>query len=151
MIVSNVSYFTYWISELNRSTHSWPDLKHDKRKAIPNFQGSINVGFVNHYSREYKTLFEERAMTMHSPVKQHFALDLNYMSKQLKIAEKRQQHSLMAPRSPGKGFTKNLGHDLDQLTKQNSHEIYLSPHPSMTIMVQPNKIDYTERCKHEIQ
>ena len=44
-----------------------------------------------------------------------------------------------------KGFEKSLGHDLDQLTKGNHHEVNLSPYPSLTIMVQPNKIDYSKR------
>ena len=47
----------------------------------------------------------------------------------------------------GSSIKKDLGHDLDQLTKTNQHEVNLSPHPSLTIMVQPNKIDYAERCK----
>ena len=45
---------------------------------------------------------------------------------------------------------KDLGHDLYQLTQGNQHEVNLSPYPSLTIMVQPNKIDYTKRCKNVI-
>ena len=52
--------------------------------------------------------------------------------------------------STKKDARKGLGHDLDQLTKGNQHEVNLSPHPSLTIMVQPNKIDYTERSKYAI-
>ena len=47
--------------------------------------------------------------------------------------------------STTKNFRNDLGHDLDQLTKGNQLEVNLSPHPSLTIMVQPNKIDYTQR------
>ena len=47
-------------------------------------------------------------------------------------------------------FKKDLGHDLYQLTKGNMHEVNLSPYPSLTVMVQPNKIDYTKRCKNVI-
>ena len=45
---------------------------------------------------------------------------------------------------------KDLGHDLYQLTQGNQHEVNLSPYPSLTIMVQPNKIDYTERSMHRV-
>ena len=58
--------------------------------------------------------------------------------------------SQMHLRSTKKDARKGLGHDLDQLTKGNQHEVNLSPHPSLTIMVQPNKIDYTERSKYAI-
>ena len=47
-------------------------------------------------------------------------------------------------------FKKDLGHDLYQLTKGNQHEVNLSPYPSLTIMVQPNKIDYAERSMYAI-
>ena len=53
--------------------------------------------------------------------------------------------SQMHPRSTRLNVRKNLGHDLDQLTKGNQPESNISPHPSLTIMVQPNKIDYSER------
>ena len=53
-------------------------------------------------------------------------------------------------RSTKKDDRNNLGHDLDQLTKGNQHGAKLSPQPSLTIMVQPNKIDYTERSKYAI-
>ena len=52
--------------------------------------------------------------------------------------------------STKKDARKGLGHDLDQLTKGNQHEVNLSPHPSLTIMVQPNKIDYTERSMYRV-
>ena len=45
-------------------------------------------------------------------------------------------------------FKKDLGHDLYQLTKGNQLEVNLSPYPSFTIMVQPNKIDYTEQSMY---
>ena len=47
-------------------------------------------------------------------------------------------------------FKKDLGHDLYQLTQGNQHEVNLSPYPSLTIMVQPNKIDYTERSMYRV-
>ena len=50
--------------------------------------------------------------------------------------------------STTKNFRNDLGHDLDQLIKGNQLEVNLSPHPSLTIMVQPNKIDYTERSMY---
>ena len=53
-------------------------------------------------------------------------------------------------RSTKKDDRNNLGHDLDQLTKGNQHGAKLSPQPSLTIMVQPNKIDYTERSMYAI-
>ena len=59
------------------------------------------------------------------------------------IAEKHQKQ----PTISRNGSKKSLGNDLDQLTKDNHHELKLSPSPSLTLIVQPNKIDYTERSK----
>lgn len=61
------------------------------------------------------------------------------------IAEKLQKQ----PSISRNGSKKSLGNDLDQLTKDNHHELKLSPYPSLTLIVQPNKIDYTERSKFE--
>ena len=61
------------------------------------------------------------------------------------IAEKHQRQ----PNISRNGSKKSLGNDLDQLTKDNHHELKLSPYPSLTLIVQPNKIDYTERSKFE--
>ena len=67
-----------------------------------------------------------------------------------KLEDQSESNSIWQTVVKGSDFKKDLGHDLYQLTKGNKHEVNLSPYPSLTIMVQPNKIDYTERCMYAI-
>ena len=85
-------------------------------------------------------------MSVQSQKKQHPILNLysklsNFKPKSILVSQ-------MDPRSSRKNDRNDLGHDLDQLTKGNQHEVNLSPHPSLTVMVQPNKIDYSERSNN---
>ena len=104
--------------------------------------GRTKTGLMNLYSKEFNNQFDSRLQSVQSQEKQH--PNLNLYSK-TNFKPKSNFTSQMYPRSTRLNVRKNLGHDLDQLTKDNHHEVNLSPHPSLTIMVQPNKIDYTER------
>ena len=74
----------------------------------------------------------------------------NLFSKTKQSKNKSKSHNLSS--HSGQTFNKGLGHDLHQLTKGNYHEVNLSPNPSLTIMVQPNKIDYSRnRRQHDEQ
>ena len=106
------------------------------------------TGLINHYLRKHNDELEtiHSSPSIQNPEKQHPILDLYSKSKELKKGPNNQfRSSRMVSSSLNNGIKKDLGHDLDQLTKGNQHESNLSPHPSLTIMVQPNKIDYSER------
>ena len=103
------------------------------------------TGLMNLYSEAYNNEFDARLQSVQSQEKQHPILNLYSKTTQLDSKPKSIFTSQIHPRSTRPNVRKDLGHDLDQLTKRNQHESNLSPHPSLTIMVQPNKIDYTER------
>ena len=96
---------------------------------------------ITHYFRKYNNHLDARLMSIKS--QQPITSKTRQLGNTLKSTIKSQ----MYPKSSRKIVRKDLGHDLDQLTKGNQHEISLSPHPSLTIMVQPNKIDYSERSR----
>ena len=104
--------------------------------------GRTKTGLINLYSKEFNNQFDARLQSVQSQEKQHPILNL-YSKTNFK--PKSTFTSQMHPRSTRPNVRKELGHDLDQLTKRNQHESNLSPHPSLTIMVQPNKIDYSRR------
>lgn len=102
----------------------------------------------NNYLRKYNDELELRysSAQIQSQEKQHPILNLYSNTKQAKKETKSlSMSSRIFSSSSNKGLKKDLGHDLDQLTRNNQHEVNLTPHPSLTIMVQPNKIDYSER------
>ena len=105
---------------------------------------------MNLYSKEFNNQFDSRLQSVQSQEKQHPILNLYSKTKRLNFEPKSNSASQMYPRFSRKNVQNDLGHDLDQLTKGNQHEVNLSPHPSLTIMVQPNKIDYTERSMYAI-
>ena len=119
---------------------------------LENFQssrksnGRTKTGLMNLYSKKFKDDFDARLHSVQSQDKQHPIL--NYYSKTMQLNSKPKRtltSQIVHPRSTRTNVRKDLGHDLDQLTKHNQHELDLSPHPSLTIMVQPNKIDYSQR------
>ena len=104
---------------------------------------AINLSeLINHCSRKYNNQLKSRSISVQNQGKQS---SIPSTTKQLRNVPKSTFTSQMYPKSSRKFVRKDLGHDLDQLTKGNQHEASLSPYPSMTIMVQPNKIDYSER------
>ena len=120
-------------SRFKRSEYQYPELDHFKlsRKSI----GRKETILSNYFK-------DARLMNVQSQGNQHPILKLYSKSEQLSPKPKR---TFTSQRSTRKNPRKGLGHDLDQLTKGNHHELNLSPHPSLTVMVQPNKIDYSER------
>ena len=106
--------------------------------------GRTKTGLMNLYSNVFNNQFDARLQSVQSHEKQHPILNLYSKTTQLNSKPKSTFTSQVYPRSTKKDARKGLGHDLDQLTKRNQPESNLSPHPSLTIMVQPNKIDYSE-------
>ena len=135
-------------SRFDRNEERYPELHHLKlsRKSI----GMKETELMNLYSKEFNHKFDARFMSVKSQETQYPILDDFSKTKQLDFKPIRKFMSKMSPRSLRKNVRNDLGHDLDQLTKGNQHEVSLSPHPSLTIMVQPNKIDYTERSMYGI-
>ena len=127
-------------SRFERRKLRYPELNHFQlsRKSIG------RTGLMNLYSKEYDNKFDAMLQSVQSQEKQHPVLNL-YSKTNSK--PKSTFVSQVHPRSTKKDPRKGLGHDLDQLIKDNHHEVNLSPHPSLTIMVQPNKIDYSERSR----
>ena len=135
-----------------------PESKYERKKLLfqelNRFQlsrksiGRTKTGLMNLYSKEFNNQFDSRLQSVQSQEKQHPILNLhsktNFKPKSTFTSQ------IIHPRSTTLNVRKYLGHDLDQLTKGNQHEVNLSPHPSLTIMVQPNKIDYTERSMYAI-
>ena len=107
--------------------------------------GRTKTGLINLYSKEFNNQFDARLQSVQSQEKQHPIVNLYSKTTQLDSKPKSIFTSQIHPRSTRPHVRKDLGHDLDQLTKRNQHESNLSPHPSLTIMVQPNKIDYSQR------
>ena len=134
-------------SRFERRNLRYPELDnfHLSRKSI----GRTKTRQINHYLRKRNNEFEARhsSSQIQNQEKQHPILNLySKTTKQVKKDKKNQSMSRrMFSSSSNKGSKKDLGHDLHQLTKGNQQEANLSPHPSLTIMVQPNKIDYTKR------
>ena len=127
-------------SRYERRKLQYPELNHFQlsRESI----GRTKIGLMNPCSKKYDKEFDARLQSVQSQEKQHPILNLHSKTN---FKPKSTFTLQMHPRSTGLNVRKNLGHDLDQLTKDNHHEVNLSPHPSLTIMVQPNKIDYSER------
>ena len=123
-------------SSFERSEYRYLELDHFKlsKKSI----GKTKTGLMNLYSKEFDDEFDTRLQFVNLYSK---TTQFNSNSKPKNTITPQIIH----PRSTRPKVRKNLGHDLDQLTEDNHHEVNLSPHPSLTIMVQPNKIDYTER------
>ena len=94
-------------------------------------------GIINHFPFKY-------AKSLLKPGQRHLKRNStsNLFSKTKQSKNKSKSHNLSS--HSGQTFNKGLGHDLHQLTKGNYHEVNLSPNPSLTIMVQPNKIDYSK-------
>ena len=133
-------------SRYYRNDLQYPELHHFKlsRRSI----GRTETELMNLYSKEFSNEYDARLMSFKI---QEFPILTDYSkTKQLDFKAKSKFMSKMTPRSPRTNVLSDLGHDLDQLTKGNQHEVNLSPYPSLTIMVQPNKIDYTKRCKNVI-
>ena len=130
-------------SRFDKSEQQYPEL--DDFKLARKLIGRKDTGHVNLYSVEYNNEFAERLMLVQSQEKQHPILSHYSKTSQLDFKRKSTSTSQMQPRSSRKNTRKELGHDLYQLTKGKNHEVNLSPHPSLTIMVQPNKIDYSKR------
>ena len=101
---------------------------------------------LDNYSRKYNVEFGSRLMSINVE-NQHQFIDSNF---EIINEGKSQSTSQIVAKSSNKGLRKDLGHDLDRLTKGNQHQVNLSPQPSLTVMVQPNKIDYSERCKYDL-
>ena len=108
-------------------------------KDIPNEHHHYN------FSRQSGPVFTGQVK---QSTRQHPILDLYFKTKQLENNHRGQPLSQMVSRSLKKDTEKGLGHDLDQLTKGNYHEVNLSPNPSLTIMVQPNKLDYANTSEY---
>ena len=126
-------------SRFDRSEQRHPELHHFKLSRSSN--GRKERGLVN-YHKKFNNEFDARLQSVQSQEKQQPIFNL-YSKTNFK--PKSTFTSQMHPRFTRLNVRKNLGHDLDQLTIDNHHEVSLSPHPSLTIMVQPNKIDYSER------
>ena len=143
-------YFRHELPEsrFKRRKLQYPELNRyqSSRKAI----GRTKTGLMNLYSKEFNNQFDLRLQSVQRQEKQHPILNLYSKTKQLKFKPKSSFLSQMHLRSTTKDARNDLGHDLDQLTKGNQHGVKLSPQPSLTIMVQPNKIDYTERSMYAI-
>ena len=110
--------------------------------------GMKETALMNLYSKEFRNEFDARLRSLKSQETQYPKFNDYYKTKQLDFKTKSNSMSQMYSRLSIKNARKYLGHDLDQLTKDNQHEVNLSPHPSLTIMVQPNKIDFTKRCMY---
>ena len=121
-------------SRFKRSEYQYPELDHFKLSRKSN--GKKETILMSHYFKDARLTYVQ------SQGNQHPILKLYSKSEQLSPKPKR---TFTSQRSTRKNPRKGLGHDLDQLTKGNHHELNLSPHPSLTVMVQPNKIDYSER------
>ena len=119
-------------------------------KSLRSSIGRKERGLVNHHSKNFNNEFDARLQSVESQEKQHPILNHYSKTKRLKFKSKSSFSSQMHLRSTKKDARNDLGHDLDQLTKGNQHGVKLSPQPSLTIMVQPNKIDYTERSMYAI-
>ena len=135
-------------SRYERRKLQYPELNHFQlsRESI----GRTKIGLMNPCSKKYDKEFDARLQSVQSQEKQHPILNLYSKTTQLNSKPKSIFTSQIHPRSTRPNVREDLGHDLDQLTKRNQHEMNLSPHPSLTIMVQPNKIDYTERSMYGI-
>ena len=124
--------------KFDRIEQRYPELDNFKlsKKSI----GRKETGLMNHYFKD------ARPTSFQIQEKQHPILNLYSKTKQLNLKPKRTLTSqIVLSRNSMPNLRKDLGHDLDQLTEGNQHEVNLSPHPSLTIMVQPNKIDYSQR------
>ena len=121
-------------SRFKRSEYQYPELDHFKLSRKSN--GKKETILMSHYFKDARLTYVQ------SQGNQHPILKLYSKSEQLSPKPKR---TFTSQRSTRKNPRKGLGHDLDKLTKGNHHELDLSPHPSLTVMVQPNKIDYSER------
>ena len=135
-------------SRLDRKEQRHPELNHFQVSRM-SFSSRTTTGPNNHYLRRYNNEVEVRYSSpqIQNQKMQHPILNLYSGIKQTRKDLKSQSRSSrrMFSSSSNKGFKKDLGHELDQLTKGNQHEANLSPHPSLTIMVQPNKIDYSKK------
>ena len=120
--------------KFDRIEQQYPEL--DNFKLSKTSIGRKETGLMNHYFKD------ARPTSFQIQEKQHPILNLYSKIKQLNSKRKR---TFTPQRSTRKNPWQGLGHDLDQLTIGNQHELDLSPHPSLTVMVQPNKIDYSER------
>ena len=120
--------------KFDRIVQRYPEFYHFKlsKKSI----GRKETGLKNH---DFK---DARLTSFQIQEKQHPILNLYSKSKQL---NSKRERTVTSQRSTRENSRQGLGHDLEQLTKGNQHELDLSPHPSLTIMVQPNKIDYSQR------
>ena len=131
-------------SRFERRKLQYPELENVQLSRKSN--GRTKTGLMNLCSKEFNNQFDSRLWSVQSQEKQHPILNLYSKTMQLNSKPKRTLTSqIVHPRSTRTNVRKDLGHDLDQLTKGNQYESNLSPHPSLTIMVQPNKIDYSER------
>ena len=132
-------------SRLDRKEQRHPELNHFQvsRKSI---SSRTRTGPNNHFLRKYSNEADSSPQIQNQKM-QHPILNLYSGIKQIRKDLKSQSRSSRRMFSPSsnKGFKKDLGHELDQLTKGSQHEVNLSPHPSLTIMVQPNKIDYSKK------
>ena len=130
-------------SRYERRKLQYPELNHFQlsRESI----GRTKIGLMNPCSKKYDKEFDARLQSVQSQEKQHPIVNLYSKTTQLKFKPKSSFASQMHPIYTRPSVRKDLGHDLDQLTKGNQHEASLSPHSSLTIMVQPNKIDFSER------
>ena len=135
-------------SRFDRNEERYPEIHHFKlsRKSIR----MKEIALMNLYSKEFNNKFDARITSSKSQETQYPKLNDYSKFKQLDFKTKNNSMSQMNPKLSIKNARKGLGHDLDQLTKGNQHEVNLFPHPSLTIMVQPNKIDYTERSMYTI-
>ena len=133
-------------SRFDRSEQRQPEPYHFQvsRKSICRRKTGPN----DHYLRMYNNELEVRYSSpqIQNQKMQHPILNLYSEIEQMRKDLKSQSRSSRIFSSS----KKDLGHDLDQLTKGNHHEVNLSPHPSLTIMVQPNKIDYSERSMSKL-
>ena len=131
-------------SRLDRKEQRHPELNHFQESRM-SFSSRTTTGLNNHFLRKYSNEADSSPQIQNQKM-QHPILNLYSGIKQIrKDLKSHSRSSRMFSLSSIKGFKKDLGHELDQLTKGNQHEANLSPHPSLTIMVQPNKIDYSER------
>ena len=130
-------------SRFDRNEERYPKLHYFKlsRKSI----GAKETALMNLYSKEFNNEFDTRLKSIKSQQTQYQILNDYSETKQLKSKTKSKSMSQIHLRSLGKNVRNGLGHDLDQLTKGKRHEANMSPHPSLTIMVQPNNIDYRKR------
>ena len=146
IIVYKICHKLTYRLEKRKQDYSYLDLDHyqlPRQSTDP-----TKTELILQFPKECSSKFDAKVMFLLNRQRQ-ISIPHHY-TKPLENRAKSQYMSQLVSRSMRKCFKKGLGHDLYQLTKGNYHEVNLSPYSSLTVMVQPNKIDYSKRSTYII-